>query len=209
MPDRDHYQRRSIRLAGYDYSQPGAYFVTVVTQDRTSLFGEVVNGEMRLDICGRIATEEWQRTADIRPNVTIDVFVVMPNHIHGIIVIDGGRGTLQRAPTVAERFGKPISNSIPTIIRLFKSASTNRINEMRGAPGLPVWQRNYYEHVIRDEGDLAAVRQYIVDNPERWADDPENVGAGFKPAPTAQTSMYAKQERKVISKIGIRAAQCL
>jgi hypothetical protein len=96
----------------------------------------------------------------------------MPNHLHGIIVING-RGTARRAPT-GERFGKPTVGSIPTIMRAFKSACTKRINDMRDARGTPVWQRNYYEHVIRDEDDLSRIRQYILDNPARWAEDENN-----------------------------------
>ena len=112
----DTYRRRSIRLKGYDYTQAGAYFVTVVTYGRECLFGDVVDGDMVLNENGQIIVEEWVRTADIRPNVSLDVFIVMPNHIHSIIMIADGRGTLQRAPTT-ERFGQPTSNSIPTIIR--------------------------------------------------------------------------------------------
>ncbi len=188
-PERHH--RRSIRLPGYDYAQAGAYFVTIVTQGRECLFGQVVNGEMRLNDAGRIAQDEWLRTAVIRPRVTLDAFVIMPNHIHGIIALsDHGRGTLQRAPTTddappdgaptVERFGKPTSDSIPTIIRLFKSATTKRINEMRHAPGVPAWQRNYYEHVIRDDASLNRIRRYIVDNPAQWADDDENPEKGHR-----------------------------
>lgn len=105
----------------------------------------------------------------------LDAFVVMPNHVHGIIALadHDGRGTSQRGPTI-ERFGKPTSDSIPTILRLFKSATTKRINEMRDTPGLPVWQRNYYEHIIRNESSLDRIRQYIFDNPARWAIDREN-----------------------------------
>jgi REP element-mobilizing transposase RayT len=171
-PEKHH--RGSIRLKGYDYVQAGSYFVTICTIDRTCLFGEVVNEEMRLNPEGQIVHDEWIRSAMMRPRVILDLFVVMPNHLHGIIMlVDWGRGTLQRAPTM-ERFGKPTSGSIPTIIRLFKSATTKRINELRGAPGIPVWQRNYYEHVIRNEASLSRIRQYIVENPARWAFDREN-----------------------------------
>lgn len=174
---RDHH-RRSIRLQGYDYSQAGAYFVTIVTQDRTCLFGGVVDGQMRLNDHGEIVREEWLRTAQMRPNVTLDAFVIMPNHVHGIIILHerttpDGRGTLQRAPTL-EHFGKPTSNSIPTIVRLFKSATTKRINIARTMPGIAVWQRNYYEHIVRDEGSLNRIREYIETNPWQWAVDREN-----------------------------------
>ena len=173
-PEKHH--RRSIRLKGYDYSQPGAYFVTICVYNRACLFGDVAEGEMRLNAFGEIVHQEWLRTADIRPNVELDAFVVMPNHIHGIIILhDDGRGTLQRAPTKTERFGKPTPNSIPTIVRLFKSATTKRVNEMRRTPGVPVWQRNYYEHIIRDDESMNRIREYIAQNPLRWHLDRENL----------------------------------
>ncbi|HQL64193.1 MAG TPA: transposase [bacterium] len=200
--DPEIHHRRSIRLEEYDYSQPGAYFVTIVTQERECLFGEIMDGDMRLNQYGDIVREEWLQTGHIRPSVLIDAFVVMPNHIHGILVItdtdcrgtlqraptpqrasttraQGGKGTLQRAPTAqqapnVEQFGKPTANSIPTIVRLFKSAVTKRINEKRNTPGFPVWQRNYYEHVIRHEGELTLAREYIRANPYRWLNDGEN-----------------------------------
>jgi REP element-mobilizing transposase RayT len=129
---------------------------------------------MRLNELGEIVRDEWLKTAQLRPRVVLDAFVVMPNHIHGIIVLADRRGTLQRAPTTFERFGKPTSDSIPTIVRLFKSATARRINEHRGTPGAPVWQRNYYEHVIRNEDSLTMVRRYIAENPLRWHLDREN-----------------------------------
>ncbi len=139
------------------------------------MFGSVVDGEMRLNEFGVAVREEWLRTAILRPRVVLGEFILMPNHIHGIIVLsdDGGRGTLQRAPTV-EQFGKPTSDSIPTIVRLFKSATTKRINEMRGTPGSLVWQRNYCEHVMRNDESLNRICQYIATNPLRWAMDREN-----------------------------------
>ncbi|MCP9448033.1 MAG: hypothetical protein NNA22_10760, partial [Nitrospira sp.] len=117
--------RRSIRLKGYDYSQAGAYFVTVCTQDRTCLFGDVADGEMRLNDAGGIARQCWFDIPAHFPNASLDEFIVMPNHVHGIIVVDG-RGTACRAPT--EQFGRPVTGSIPTIIRSFKSAVTKQIN---------------------------------------------------------------------------------
>jgi len=171
------HHRRSIRLAGYDYSQAGAYFVTVCAHDRICLFGDIMNGDMRLNDAGKIVHDEWLRTAGIRSNVELDVFVVMPNHFHGIILLHpDGRGTLQRAPTV-EQFGKPTSNTIPTIVRLFKSASTKRINEIRHTPGAAIWQRNYYEHIIRNDESLNRIREYIMTNPIRWEADEENPNA--------------------------------
>ncbi len=218
----DHLHRRSIRLIGYDYSQAGAYFVTICTHDRAYLFGDVVNGQMVLNDAGMVVADEWMHTQVLRPYVQMDEFVVMPNHFHGIIVItrdmkpdDGAthditadrRGTACRAqsadhahppcgapiegtarhaptigasidaPTMAKQFGHAVPGALPTVIRSFKSAATKRINEYRDAAGEPVWQRNYYEHIIRSEKSLNHIRQYIADNPEQWDVDRDNMNA--------------------------------
>jgi REP element-mobilizing transposase RayT len=182
------HHRRSIRLKGYDYTQPGAYFVTVCTHERADLFGEVVDGEMRLNDMGRVVAEEWFKTAALRPTVHLrsDEFVVMPNHVHGIIVIhDPGVG----AGVGAERRSAPTTGtsdlpngprrnvaagSVGAIVRGFKSAVTYRINALRNHRGAPLWQRNYYEHIIRNERELHAIRQYIRNNPLKWALDRDN-----------------------------------
>ncbi len=185
--------RRSIRLKGYDYSQVGAYFLTVCAQDRACLFGEVVNGEMRLNEYGQIAHAEWFRAAALRPYVQLfdDEFVVMPNHVHGIIWIveDNDHGddvgaTRRVAPTPAAPVipRGPLSGSIGAIVGQFKSAVARRINTLRGTPDMPVWQRNYYEHIIRSEESLLRIRQYIADNPTRWEMDSENPAA-IQPEP--------------------------
>lgn len=165
----DTHNRRSIRLQGYDYSQNGAYFVTICAQNRECLFGEIKSGKMLLNKYGLIVHNEWGRTGEIRGNITLDEFVVMPNHIHGIIIING-RGTMHRAPTV-ERFGKPTSNTIPTIIRGYKSSVTTQINISRSSPSQQVWQRNYYEHIIRNDEDLNRIREYVINNPKNWEKD--------------------------------------
>ena len=139
---------------------------------------------MILSESGKIVQSEWMHTPEIRPNIRLDMYVIMPNHIHGIIVITG-RGTKHRAPTGHismtkqnttnyESFGKPTSNSIPTIVRSFKAVTTKQINQLRNTPGLAVWQRSYYEHIIRDENDLNQIRDYIQNNPLKWEIDSEN-----------------------------------
>lgn len=140
------HHRHSIRLKGYDYTQSGAYYVTIVTYQRQHFFGEVVNGEMRLNALGQIAHDEWFKTATLRPYVELyeDEFVVMPNHVHGIIWIhknDGG----EIAPTNdnLEQFGKPLSHSIPTIVRAYKSAVTYAVNALQNQGGAVLWQRSY------------------------------------------------------------------
>ncbi|HEY6952566.1 MAG TPA: transposase [Bacteroidota bacterium] len=166
------HHRRSIRLKEYDYAQAGEYYITLCTKDRECLLGEIINEKMLLSEIGYIVREEWLRTAKLRTDVELDEYIIMPNHFHGVIVLC--RGTSRRAPT-SEAFGKPTRDSIPTIIRLFKSSSTKRVNELRGTPGFPLWQRNYYEHVVRDEKDLDRIRDYILTNPLRWPADDENL----------------------------------
>src|SRR5512138_1064711 len=182
--DPQEHHRHSIRLPNYDYSQPGAYFVTIVTWHRECLFGEVVDGEMRLNKFGLVTKEQWEKLPKRFPNIELGAFVIMPNHMHGIIVITDGRGTAEnpsnlgseatrRAPT-REQFQKPVKGSIPTIVRSYKSAVSYRINLMRGIQDVPVWQRNYYEHIIRNDRDLQNKTDYIEANPMLCAEDHEN-----------------------------------
>jgi REP element-mobilizing transposase RayT len=184
----DKHCRRSIRLKGYDYSQAGIYFVTICTKNKKCLFGEIKNDKMILNQLGYIVQNEWIKTSEIRNNVTLDSFVIMPNHLHGIIIInnDVRRGVLQYAPT-ANAHAAGISQYAPTatfrspsqtigaIVRGFKSVATKRINEIRKTPGLPLWQRNYYEHIIRNENDLGKIQQYILINSAKWEFDRNNL----------------------------------
>jgi putative transposase len=171
--------RRSVRLRGYDYSQNGLYFVTICCHERQSLFGAVLDNKMCLNDAGRLAHEEWGKTGAMRENIELHEFVVMPNHIHGIVEIVGahcmrhdsasddatvqsGRGAsgrVQRAPTVGD------------VVRGYKSAVTKRINQLRNLSNPPVWQRNYYEHIIRNEEAYLKIAEYIQTNPQRWEDD--------------------------------------
>ncbi|MBN1659994.1 MAG: transposase [Anaerolineae bacterium] len=168
--DATKHRRRSIRLPGYDYTQPGAYFVTINTCGHELLFGEVADSEVKLNAYGEIAWEEWFRGGELRANVELDAFVVMPNHVHGVIVITHAVGATRRvAPT--ERPAGPSVGSIGAIIAQYKSIVTKRINALRQTPGVPVWQRNYYEHVIRNEDSLQRVREYVANNPARWEED--------------------------------------
>jgi REP element-mobilizing transposase RayT len=179
--------RQSIRLKDYDYSQKGAYSVTICVQDRKRLFGEVINGKMALNDTGNIVKNEWLNTSKIRPNIKIGEFIVMPNHIHGIIMVvgkhDDGRGVLQYAPTPHQFHSSPQqfyspSQTIGSIIRGFKSTVTKQINIIRKTPRAPVWQRNYYEHIIRDSHELNKIREYIINNPCNWKNDKEYVQNG-------------------------------
>ncbi len=172
------HHRHSIRLPNYDYSQPGAYFVTVVTYQRILLFGNIVNQEMQLNDFGKIADECWSVIPAHFPNIELGAYVIMPNHVHGIIMINDRadantsacRGTIYRAPT--ENFGKPVVGSIPTIVRVYKAAVTRRIGREFNVTG--IWQRNYYEHIIRNDRDLQNKTDYIESNPLLWEKDGEN-----------------------------------
>ena len=178
--------RRSIRLKGYDYAQSGEYFVTLHTYGREYPLGRIRNEEVILTEAGKIAEEEWLRTPRLRPNVTLDAFAIMPNHIHGIIVIRDERKGVD--VSVGANCSSPVrgidsfpgktpfrspSGTVGAIVRGFKAATTKRVNELHKSPGKPLWQRNYYEHVVRDENDLDRVREYIVKNPMRWSIDEE------------------------------------
>jgi REP element-mobilizing transposase RayT len=178
------HRRRSIRLQGYDYSMAGAYFVTICAYRRECFFGEIVDGEMWLSDAGRTARPIWEQLPDHYPYIRLDAFVIMPNHVHGIVILNDatdmvGAG-LKPAPTTSQTSLKPAPtggrkrHSLPEIIRAFKTFSSRRINESREMIGVPVWQRNYYEHVIRNDRALNAIRNYIEANPLQWANDPEN-----------------------------------
>nr|WP_290668227.1 transposase [Ardenticatena sp.] len=185
MPyDPEKHHRRSIRLKGYDYAQPGAYFVTICTQHRACLFGAVVGGEMRVNDAGRMVQRWWDELNRKFPTVQTDAFVVMPNHIHGIIIIHpadthpndtrdahaGKRGVHR---------GAYIGAPLPKIVQWFKTMTTNEYIRHVKNDGWPpfhkrLWQRNYYEHIIRNEQSLNRIRRYIVENPLRWYLDREN-----------------------------------
>ncbi|MBW4660011.1 MAG: hypothetical protein KME15_15155 [Drouetiella hepatica Uher 2000/2452] len=174
-PDKHH--RRSIRLKEYDYLSPGAYFITICTHQRQCLFGEIVNGEMQLSEMGEIAESCWQAIPDHFARVQLDGFVVMPNHLHGIILIaDTCRGMALPCPypkmqLEKRKFGQPIAGSLSTTVGSFKSAATKQINTLRNATGIPVWQRNYYENIVPNEESLHRLRQYIHNNPLSWQED--------------------------------------
>jgi len=165
--------RKQSRLKGYDYAQEGAYFVTICTFGQMCLFGNIVDGKMTLNVTGKIVRVEWLKTPIVRSNITLDEFVVMPNHVHGIIVINRNtrRGVMHYAPTNQLRYPSQI---IGSIIRGFKSAITKRINEICNLPTRFAWQRNYDDHIIRNIVDLNHVRQYINNNPIKWDLDRNN-----------------------------------
>ncbi len=201
----EHRRRRSIRLPGWDYSTPGAYFVTICIEGRECILGEVRDGAMILSPYGQVVEEHWRRLPRFFPRIELDAFVVMPNHVHGVIVIkdaaaspehvsasDAATSAPAPSPPVALpcvsplRCGKGVTagdgrtvcgtqpGSLGAIVQSFKSITARRINRMCRAPGAHVWQVNYYEHIVRDQGELERTRRYIVTNPERWGEDEEN-----------------------------------
>lgn len=195
MPDRAH-NRRSIRLSGYDYSQAGAYFVTICSFGRRCVFGEVAGPEVLPSSWGAIVEEEWLHSLEIRREIDLDVFVVMPNHFHGIVVImasdaagtvgqsplpasscHGSTGASRRSPLRPERPRGTGTRSLGAFIAGFKSTVARRIQLMGGAKREPVWQRGYFERIIRDERELTRIREYIATNPANWANDSENPAA--------------------------------
>ena len=162
------HHRRSIRLQGYDYTQAGAYFITLTTQGREPLFGTVLDGQMHLNALGEMVAEEWERLERRFPSVELDAFCVMPDHMHAILVL-ADRGAGGRRAAALEQFGAPVVRSVPTIIRSYKSSVTQRNLFLHGQDAVPLWQRNYYEHVIRNAAALERIRRYIIENPARWS----------------------------------------
>jgi REP element-mobilizing transposase RayT len=156
--------RKSIRLKEYDYTNPNWYYVTICTNKKNCVFGNVDNGKLVLNKLGKVANEEWLKTNAIRLNIKLDYYIIMPNHIHGIIIIES-RGVMLYAPT--KEFKSP-SQTLGAVIRGFKSSVTKRANQMNSTNGKKLWQRNYYEHIIRNEHDLYRIRKYIQLNPLKW-----------------------------------------
>ena len=179
--DSKKHNRRSIRLKGYDYTQSGYYFITICTYQKSCLFGAIANNKLNLNKFGQIAFTCWQAIPKHFSKIELDEFIIMPNHIHGILIVtynngrglvgnNSGRGLAMPNPYEG-KFGKPVAGSIPTIIGSFKSAVTKQINILRNSKGMSVWQRNYYEHIVRDEASLNQIRNYIINNPLSWTED--------------------------------------
>jgi REP element-mobilizing transposase RayT len=205
MYDAAIHHRRTIRAKGYDYSQDGAYFVTICAQNKQCLFGNIVAGEMELNEAGGMIRDQWVDLKNQFHNIETDEFIVMPNHFHGIIVIcTVGAGLVSARPEFANMVQRVFVNTAtcensimqntntradtrpaPTdanektlgdIICAFKSLTANEYIRNVKSGKLPpfekfVWQRNYYEHVIRDDDDLDRIREYIIDNPINWEID--------------------------------------
>lgn len=187
------HHRRSIRLPDYNYSQASEYFITLVTHQREHIFGEVRGGSMILNPLGQIAAAEWLKTTQLRPYVELhpDEYIIMPNHIHGIIHIidhvDLVRAQRRCAPTdnrcaPTDDQHPPAPNvtphSLAAIVRAYKSAVTYAINTLNDTRGFSAWQRNYYEHIINSEKETLRIQAYIKNNPANWLNDNENALRG-------------------------------
>ncbi len=170
------HHRASIRLQEYDYSSVGAYFVTICTFQRKCLFGEIIDGKMNLNEYGEIVKNEWIKSSEIRQEIELDEWIIMPNHFHAIIFIttfktleaSNSSSPHNRSQGTAPSM-KP--KSLSSLVAGFKSATTASINTKRDAAGTPVWQRNYYENIIRNELALEKIRQYVQNNPISWEID--------------------------------------
>lgn len=181
VPLRHH--RRSIRLRGYDYSQEGMYFVTICTYERACVLGEITDGAMLLSDLGEIAKQCWNEIPGHFENVELDEYVIVPNHVHGVIILRGNSGRDEVTSSLRNESGiesqQSIIKRIPTlgqVVAFFKYRSTKLINMKGNSPGARFWQRNYYEHIIRDGNDLDRVRKYLSNNVGKWFEDKENPG---------------------------------
>jgi REP element-mobilizing transposase RayT len=171
------HHRRGLRKRGHDYSAPGAYYVTICARDVGAFpFGHVRDGCMQLNAIGNIVDACWRSIPEHFPGVRLDDHIVMPNHVHGIVVIP----EIQSTPFVGTRHASSLKSRVPVatdaltrhslraIIGSFKSAVSKRINQFQGTPGATVWQERYHDHVIRDEASWERIRRYIRENPLRW-----------------------------------------
>jgi len=166
--------RRSIRLREYDYRQAGAYFVTMCTHEKAKLFGTIEQDKLILNDLGHIVVAEWLHIANARSNIHLDFFVVMPNHVHGVIfIIDScnDNADLYTAGSRSKASRTLLAGSLGAIVGHFKAAVSRRINKRRSEYGQKIWQRNYHEHIIRNEKSLHEIRNYILENPAKWRDD--------------------------------------
>jgi REP element-mobilizing transposase RayT len=231
--DPQKHHRRSIRLKGYDYTQPGAYFVMICTYQRDEIFGEIINGEMRLSALGKIVREEWLRSAEIRKEIQVfeDEFMIMPNHLHGInwivgadgvhpdnVGVDGIRPDMEGAHAMRPNTIHPnpmppkpqkpdarraslqrVPRSLGSFIAGFKASVTSRAGHELNMTG--IWQRNYYEHIVRNDRELNNIRWYILNNPINWQLDRDNLQNIRKLSPPENVDEYVKDVQDMVLKL--------
>lgn len=192
--DQHKHYRRSIRLKGYDYTSPGAYFVTSCSQNRRNIFGEIRNDVMIANPAGQMLELIWHEIPWKFPTVNLDAFVVMPNHVHFIILLTEemieenrlrGRDLSDRPKweekpqALIPRPKRVRQPSLSQVLQWYKSITTAKFRQGVKKAGWPsfsgrIWQRNYYEHIVRNERELNAIREYIVHNPLKWLEDPDH-----------------------------------
>lgn len=179
LDDSNKHRRRSIRLRGYDYAQVGAYFVTVCTQNMEHLFGDVLCGTAVLSEAGEMVQTVWEELSLNYSGIGTDAFVVMPNHIHGVVILSAPSATGQPSfdQTQESQAVTPTRMALPDVVHRFKTLTTKRYTDgvkHRGWKRFSgrLWQRNYWEHVVRDEDELGRIREYIMENPAKWECDP-------------------------------------
>jgi putative transposase len=174
-----------MRLVDYDYGAEGAYFVTICTWYRRLLLG-TCDDTVRLNAIGRMVAKEWVHTRAMRPNVRVDSFVVMPNHLHGLLIITGSADKPieeivddghYESRKDRSGLGTSPSGTLGAIVRGFKGATTRHARRLTRDRSFHLGQRGFHEHIVRDMADLERVRECIAENPERWAEDQENPGA--------------------------------
>ncbi len=185
MPEEKRFHRRSIRLQGVDYSEPGAYFITICAAQRRSIFSKIDDGRVVLSPLGEIVRACWLEIPEHFPSASLQEFVVMPNHLHGIIGLTVGARyivSLDQRERAPEKFQKPVKGSIPTVVRTFKAAVVRRARSQLGISSNEIWQRNYFERVLRDGKEYADASRYILENPQRWEWDKENPEGRIKPS---------------------------
>ena len=169
-PQKHH--RRSIRLPGYDYTTPDAYYVTICADEKRFIFGDIIDGVMHLNLAGKTVNAVWQRLPNYFKNITLDGFVIMPNHLHGIIIINDNNW--QRSPQKTyPTFTGTKPGSLSAIVQNLKSVSSRKVNRILKNSGT-IWQSNFYERIPRNETAINRIRQYILDNPKNWENDEKN-----------------------------------
>ena len=179
----DIHHRRSIRLKGYDYTKEGSYFITICTLNRENIFGKIVNEGMILNENGIIVEKTWFDLPNHNSNIVLDAFIIMPNHVHTIVFVGAGsKPALDLGTQPAQKCGTETdwaglepaptrATPLSEIVRQLKTFSSKKINIQRNTEGLPVWQRNYFEHIICNEDELNRIRKYIKSNPANWHAD--------------------------------------
>ena len=170
---RTHKNRKSLRLPNYNYSQNGAYFITICIKNKECLLGDICDREFIANSFGRIVMDIWYSLSIRYKQIELDEFIVMPNHVHGIIKIDNAE-IVHELSLSHQNTKQRRKMLLPKAIGYFKMNSAKKINEIRQTKGIPLWQKNYYEHIIRNEQSLHNIRQYIINNPTRWSEDIEN-----------------------------------